>query len=203
MKVTKEQAAATREQILDEAAKLFRERGFTGIGVAELMQSIGLTHGGFYGHFSSKEELMAKACQRAVSTMLDEWKRAVDAAPGKSLAAITVPYLSTQHRDRSGTGCLMAALGPEVSRQATPVRQAVTTCLGSVLEFLTRLTPGRAAAAKRRKAIATFATMVGALVIARAVNDESLSEEILKVVSASLASTEKAYRHRSPSRPPQ
>lgn len=190
MKVAKEQSAATRERILDEAAKLFRERGFDGIGVAELMQSIGLTHGGFYGHFSSKEELMAKACQRAVSTMLDGWKSHVDAAPAKSLAAITVPYLSTQHRDRSGTGCLMAALGPEVSRQAAPGRHAVTACLGSVLEFLVRLTPGKTAATKRRKAIATFATMVGVLVIARAVNDRSLSEEILEVVSASLA-TEK------------
>jgi TetR/AcrR family transcriptional repressor of nem operon len=96
---------------------------------------------------------MAKACQRAVSTMLAEWKSHVDGAP---------------------------------------VRHAVTACLRSVLEFPVRLTPGKGAATKRRKAIATFATMVGALVIARAVNDRSLSEEILKVVSASLAATKKA-----------
>jgi TetR/AcrR family transcriptional repressor of nem operon len=186
MKVTKDQAAATRARILDEAAKLFRERGFSGIGVADLMQSIGLTHGGFYGHFRSKEALMAEACQRAVSIMLEEWNRVADAAPSKPLAAIAVRYLSTRHRDRSGTGCLMAALGPEVSRQAAPVRQVVTECLGSVLEFLARLTPAKTAAAKHKKAIVTFASMVGALVIARAVNDPKVSEEILDVVSASV-----------------
>jgi TetR/AcrR family transcriptional repressor of nem operon len=194
MKVTKEQAAATRARILDEAAKLFRERGFGGIGVADLMKGIGLTHGGFYGHFSSKEALMAEACKHAVSIMLEEWNRVADAAPAKPLAAITVPYLSTRHRDRSGTGCLMAALGPEVSRQAAPVRHVVTECLGSVLEFLARLTPGKSAAVKHKKAIVTFASMVGALVIARAVNDSKVSEEILEVVSASVAGSAAARR---------
>jgi TetR/AcrR family transcriptional repressor of nem operon len=194
MKVTREQAAATRARILDEAAKLFRERGFSGIGVADLMKGIGLTHGGFYGHFSSKEALMAEACQHAVSIMLEDWNRVADAAPAKPLAAITVPYLSTRHRDRSGTGCLMAALGPEVSRQAAPVRHVVTECLGSVLEFLARLTPGKTAAVKRKKAIVTFASMVGALVIARAVNDSKVSEEILEVVSASVAGSAAARR---------
>jgi TetR/AcrR family transcriptional repressor of nem operon len=194
MKVTKKQAAATRARILDEAAKLFRERGFSGIGVADLMKRIGLTHGGFYGHFSSKEALMAEACQHAVSTMLEEWNRVADAAPAKPLAAITVPYLSTRHRDRSGTGCLMAALGPEVSRQAAPVRHVVTECLGSVLEFLARLTPGKTAAVKHEKAIVTFASMVGALVIARAVNDSKVSGEILEVVSASVAGSAAARR---------
>jgi TetR/AcrR family transcriptional repressor of nem operon len=194
MKVTKEQAAATRTRILNEAAKLFRERGFSGIGVADLMKSIGLTHGGFYGHFSSKEALMAEACQHAVSIMLEEWNRVADAAPAQPLAAITVPYLSTRHRDRSGTGCLMAALGPEVSRQAAPVRHVVTECLGSVLEFLARLTSGKTAAVKHKNAILTFASMVGALVIARAVNDSKVSEEILEVVSASVAGSAAARR---------
>jgi TetR/AcrR family transcriptional regulator, transcriptional repressor for nem operon len=194
MKVTKEQAAATRARILDEAAKLFRERGFSGIGVADLMKGIGLTHGGFYGHFSSKEALMAEACQHAVSIMLEEWNRVADAAPAKPLAAVTVPYLSTRHRDRSGTGCLMAALGPEVSRQAAPVRHVVTECLGSVLEFLARLTPGKTAAVKHEKAIVTFASMVGALVISRAVNDSKVSKEILEVVSASVAGSAAARR---------
>jgi len=186
MKVTRDQAAATRAHILDEAAKLFRERGFSGIGVADLMKGIGLTHGGFYGHFSSKEALMAEACQRAVSIMLEEWNRVAEGAPAKPLAALAVHYLSARHRDRSGTGCLMAALGPEVSRQAAPVRQVVTECLGSVLEFLTGLTRGKTAAAKQKKAIVAFSSMVGALVIARAVNDPKVSKDILEVVSASL-----------------
>lgn len=191
MKVTREQTAANRERILDEAAKLFRERGFNGIGIADLMKSVGLTHGGFYGHFSSKEELMAEACRRGVTTMLDKWNRLADSGTANPLAAVTTRYLSTRHRDVPGTGCLMAALGPEVSRQAAPVRQVVTECLDSILDTLARLTPAKSAVARRNKAMATFAGMVGALVIARAVNDPKLSREILQVVSASIAASEK------------
>src|SRR5687767_14561500 len=102
MKVSREQAAANRGRILDEAARLFRERGFNGIGVADMMKSAGLTHGGFYGHFSSKEDLIAQVCQRAASTMIETWKRAADNHAADPLAAITLPYLSTEHRDRSG-----------------------------------------------------------------------------------------------------
>ena len=156
------------------------------------MKAAGLTHGGFSGHFSSMEDLMVQACRRAVSTMLEEWNRAADAATANPLAAITVPYLSTRHRDQAGTGCLMAALGPEVSRQAAPIRRVVTECLGPVLEFLARLDSRRIAAAKRKNAMATFASMVGALVIARAVDDPKLSAEILQIVSASIAASDKA-----------
>jgi TetR/AcrR family transcriptional regulator, transcriptional repressor for nem operon len=192
MKASREQAAANRERILDEATRLFRERGFNGIGVADVMKSAGLTHGGFYGHFSSKEDLIAQVCQRATGTMLDTWKRAADNNARDPLAAIALPYLSTEHRDRPGTGCLIAALGPEVSRQAAPVRHAVTEGLRSALDTLARLTPGTSAAAKRKKAIATFAGMVGALVIARAVDDRKLSDEILKAVSATITARDKA-----------
>ena len=186
MKVSRERAAENRDRIIDVAGRLFRERGLDGIGVANLMKAAGLTHGGGSGHFSSMEDLMVQACRRAVSTMLEEWKRAADAATANPLVAITVPYLST------GTGCLMAALGPEVSRQAAPVRRVVTGCLGSVLEFLARLTPGKSAAAKRKKAMAPFASMVGALVIARAVDDPKLSAEILQIVPASIRASDRA-----------
>jgi TetR/AcrR family transcriptional repressor of nem operon len=192
MKVSREEAAANRERSLDEAAKLFRERGFSGIGVAELMKSVGLTHGGFYGHFGSKEELMVKTCERAVTTMLDEWSRVAEAAAVNPLAAITARYLSTRHRDAPGSGCLLAALGPDISRQATPVRRVVAECLGLVLDTLARLSPGRSAIAKRKKATATFASMVGALVLSRAVNDPDMSREILQVVSTSIAATGRA-----------
>jgi TetR/AcrR family transcriptional repressor of nem operon len=187
IRVTKEQSAATRERILDEAARLFRERGFDGIGVADLMKRVGLTHGGFYGHFASKEDLMAEACQRAVSTMLVDWHRITDKAAADPMTALTNFYLSIRHRDQAGTGCLMAAVGPEVSRQAAPVRRVVTDCLDSVLAFLARLSPGKSAAAKRKNAVANFASMVGALVVARAVNDPKLSKEVLQIVAESIA----------------
>ena len=185
MKVTREQAAANHERIVDQAAKLFRERGFDGIGVADLMKSAGLTHGGFYGQFASKEALMAEAAERAAGRMVDQWNGMAD---GKtSLAEVARSYLSASHRDAPGRGCVMAALGPEASRQAKPVRDAVTQSLGATLDALTRLAPGKSAAEKRRKAIATFAAMVGAMVLARAVNEPELSDEILETVAQSLA----------------
>lgn len=188
VRVTKAQAAETRERIILAAARAFRERGFDGIGVADLMKSVGLTHGGFYGHFESKEELMAQACQRAVGDMLQDWSARVDTARDP-LRAITGPYLSAEHRDQPGTGCLMAALGAEAARQPSPLRRAFTQCFEQVLETLTRLTPGASRVAKRRKAMATFATLVGALVIARAVDDPVLSDEVLRTVAAAVESS--------------
>jgi len=179
MRVSRAQAAANRERILDVAARRFRERGFDDVAVAEVMQAVGLTHGAFYAYFESKEALMAEASGRAVTTMLEQWTRVAEAAPARPLAAIAGRYLTVQHRDDPGTGCLMAALGPEVSRQRAPVRQEVTDRLKLVLAMLTRVAPGRSAAAKRRQAMATFTSMVGAMVVARAANDEKLSREVL------------------------
>jgi len=169
------------------AARLFRERGFDGVSIADVTKSAGLTHGVFYGHFKSKEELMAEACRCAVDTMLKDWRAATGTAGADAMAAITVPYLSMQHRRNAGTGCLMAALGPEVSRHAGPVRRAVTECLRAVLDELGRLTAVEPAARRRSEAIATFITMVGALVVVRAISDSKLAEEILQVASASVS----------------
>ena len=183
MKVSRQQAAANHERIVDEAAKLFRERGFGGIGVADLMKSVGLTHGGFYGQFASKDELMAEASERATDALLERWNGMADGTHADPLAEVARSYLSPGHRDAPGAGCLMAALGPEVSRQAKPVRDAVTQSLGATFDTLTRLASGKSAAQKRKQAIATFAGMVGAMVLARAVNEPELSDEILETVS--------------------
>jgi TetR/AcrR family transcriptional regulator, transcriptional repressor for nem operon len=191
MKVSREQAAQNRERILDVASKLFRERGFDGIGVADLMKGAGFTHGGFYGHFSSKEELMAQACARALATSLDRWGRLVERTPEDPLSALTSTYLSTRHRDHPGTGCLLATLGADVSRRSAPVRHALTEGLRSLVEVLIPLVPGKSKAAKRDKALAIYASYVGALVLARAVDDPALSEDILKAVTASLSGEER------------
>src|SRR4051812_38748026 len=136
MKVSREQAAENRERILDVAAQLFRERGFDGIGVADLMKAAGLTHGGFYGHFSSKEDLVAQACARALTRSLDNWNRLADRAPDSPLSAITNSYLSTRHRDQPGAGCTLAALGPDISRQNPSVRRTVTEGVRHAVELL-------------------------------------------------------------------
>jgi TetR/AcrR family transcriptional repressor of nem operon len=167
-------------------AQLFRERGFEGIGVADLMKEAGLTHGGFYGHFSSKDDLIAEASARALTRSLALLSNLPERASGDPLSAIAGAYLTGKHRDDPGTGCLLAALGSDVSRQGLPVRRAVTDHMRSAVELLTRLVPGKAKAARRQKAISTYATLVGAMVIARAVDNRELSQEILEAARASV-----------------
>jgi TetR/AcrR family transcriptional regulator, transcriptional repressor for nem operon len=186
MKVSREQAVKHRARILDVATKRFRERGFDGISVADLMQQAGFTHGGFYGHFSSKEELMAQACTRAFAEKAALWQEERELDVDRPLASLATYYLTAAHRDDPGSGCPMAALAIDVSRQAPPVRRAFTEGLRQLVELLTAKLPGRSQAAKRRSALAAWATLVGALILARAVDDPDLSDEMLHAVSASL-----------------
>ncbi|MCW7540185.1 TetR/AcrR family transcriptional regulator [Aquabacterium sp. A7-Y] len=187
MRVTREQAAQNRERVLEAAARLFRERGFDGIGVADLMKSAGLTHGGFYGQFGSKEALMEQACARAFEVSLARWLRCIEDGGDAPLAALTRAYLSPLHRERVGEGCAIAALGTEAARQGPGLRRVFTEGTRALVDLLSSLVPGRAKAVKRQRALATFAAMVGALVIARAVDDETLSQEVLDAVQASVS----------------
>jgi TetR/AcrR family transcriptional repressor of nem operon len=181
--VTRERAAANREKILDVAGTLFRERGFDGIGVADIMKRAGLTHGGFYGHFASKEDLAAEITQRILGR--EGWLQRVTGTSNPSLGAVVRKYLSPRHRDDAGHGCLFAALGSDAVRQPRSVRRAFTDGLRLRLEALQSVLPGRAAA-RRRKALATMAGLVGALILSRAVDDARLSDEILEAAAATL-----------------
>jgi len=183
MKVTRQQAAENHRRILDAAGKLFREKGFDGIGVADIMKSAGLTHGGFYGHFASKDDLAVQACGHAPSRTLDLWTRLADNHPHDALATIVRSYLSTAHRDDPGGGCLFAALSGDVARRSGPVRRAFTERLHSLIDLLTGVVPGRWKSGRRKTALATLSGLVGALILARAVDDASLSDEILKAVA--------------------
>lgn len=182
MKVSREQAAENREKILMTAAKLFREKGFDGIGVADLMKTAGLTHGGFYGHFSSKEDLMVQACDRAVNDILQCAMERRATQSGDPFKAFVENYLSVGHRDNVGIGCPMAALGIDASRQTAPVRQAFTNGFNRMLQSLIQIIPAKNKQITREKALLTLATLVGAQVIARAVDDATLSEEVLQSV---------------------
>jgi TetR/AcrR family transcriptional repressor of nem operon len=186
MKVSREQMAENRERILDTAAQLFRERGFDGIGVADLMKSAGLTHGGFYGHFASKEDLIAQASAHALGRAQEHWDKFAERVQDEPLAKLQSWYLSEAHRDHPGAGCLLAALGADAARQGGAVRTAVTEGVRAMVELMARLMPGRSKAVKRRKALAAYASMVGALVLARAVEDEELSVEILRATAEGL-----------------
>ncbi|MET0430148.1 MAG: TetR/AcrR family transcriptional regulator [Microvirga sp.] len=187
MRVSKEKAAENHQRILDVASAMFREKGFDGVGVADLMKGAGLTHGGFYGHFASKEDLAARACARALEGSDARWTTLIDEAPDHPLAAIVSSYLSSRHRDHPGRGCAMAALGSDTGRQDGAVRKAFTRGVRPLLAILERIVPGRDPAARRERALATMAGLVGALVLARAVDDPELSEEFLRATQAMLA----------------
>jgi TetR/AcrR family transcriptional repressor of nem operon len=186
MKVSREQAAENRERVLAVAAQLFRERGFDGVGVADIMKTAGLTHGGFYGQFASKEDLMAQASARAFGQAGEHWQQLGAAADAQPLENIVRSYLTAAHRDAPGQGCMVAALGADAARQAAPVRRAVSAGITAAVGLLTRWMPGRSKAAQRDKALALYASMVGAMVLARAVDDAALSEEILQSVLRTL-----------------
>ena len=190
MKVSREQAALNRERIVETAARLFREKGYDGIGVADLMKNAGLTHGGFYGHFASKEDLMIEACQHALNKSLEGWRAKVASDPQRALPAIIDSYLTTRHRDQPGTGCPAAAMGVDVARMSPGARPAFTQATRQQFALLQGLLPDGAPDGtqerQRQQAIATFAAMVGAIVLARSVDDEALSAEILDAVKAQL-----------------
>jgi len=184
VRVTREQADANRSRILEVAGTLFREHGYDGIGVADIMKRAGLTHGGFYGHFASKDDLAAEITSRIL--VREGWLERLTGKPNPSVTEFARSYLSSRHRDQPGRGCLVAALGSDLRRQPRSVRRAFTDGLQYRLDALKRLMPDRSAAAKRQKAIATFASLVGALTLARAVDDRHLSEEILEAVAATV-----------------
>ncbi|QEX23094.1 TetR family transcriptional regulator [Hypericibacter adhaerens] len=186
MKVSREQAARNRDRVIAAAARLFRERGFDHVAVADVMKSAGLTHGGFYGQFDSKADLAAEACRRSVAKTLERWDKLAGESADEPLAAVIDAYLSPQHRDDPGRGCLLAALGPEIARQDPTLRHIVTEGLRALIDGLGKLIPNRSKAARRRKALALFSGMVGAIVLARAVDDPALSEEILRATEATL-----------------
>jgi TetR/AcrR family transcriptional repressor of nem operon len=184
MRVTREQANANRERILQVAGMLFRERGYDGVGVAGIMERAGLTHGGFYGHFASKDDLAAEITLRVLAS--DGWLERMTGKHDPALADVVRSYLSTRHRDNPGQGCVFAALGSEAARQPKMVRRAFTEGLRLRVDSLLTVIRGRSVSARRRKALATLSTMVGGMVLARAVDDAKLSSEILDAAAASL-----------------
>jgi TetR/AcrR family transcriptional repressor of nem operon len=176
MKVTKAQAQANRAHVVETASTLFRERGYDGVGVADLMAAAGFTHGGFYKHFGSKAELMAEsaACGIAKTAAL---------SAGVDTEKFVEIYLSREHRDTRATGCTMAALGGDAVRQPEAVRVTFADGIESLLALLSRQdAPDADAGQARAKAINTLAHALGAIVMSRACPDDSpLADEILAV----------------------
>jgi len=181
--------AAHREQIVTAAARRFRECGFDGISVADIMKEVGLTHGGFYRHFSSKEELVAATAGRAFSEIIEQFQRVADEAPGDRLEAVMCFYLSQRHHDHPGFGCPLAALGGELARKSASVKEVVTRGENRVLDFLSALAPGKTKALRRTQAIVALASMVGGMVLARGSSGSGLRKEVLHTIATAVPAT--------------
>ena len=195
MRVSKEQAEHNRQAIITAAARLFRERGYEAVGVAEVMSEAGFTHGGFYNHFASKEELAAETCRCTFEKHGAEAAREL-AAMGASKDALHGQldmYISAEHRDGIGTGCPTAAMVADAARQGGHVQaefaKGIAEYLRSFEETLRADAPGRSNAEQRTTAAALLAQSVGTLVLARAVAeaDPKMSNELLAAGRAAVA----------------
>ncbi|AOO84481.1 hypothetical protein BHK69_14705 [Bosea vaviloviae] len=193
MKVSKETVEQNRERVIDTAAKLFRERGIDGIGLADLMKAAGLTHGAFYRQFKSKDDLVVQAVKRAYDDMSADLARRI-AASDDPLQTLVRHYVSDDHRDDPGHGCSLAALAGDAARHDDPALRAFFgNIVSNYIALLTRLVPGGDPVAKRSTAIAVLAEMIGSVVLSRAVPDPTLSGEIIDTVSNDLVK-----RHSTP-----
>jgi TetR/AcrR family transcriptional repressor of nem operon len=183
MRNSREVAAENRERIVAVAAKLFRERGLAAVGVAELMEAAGMTHGGFYKHFSSKDALIAEACAYSFGQPGGNLRAAAESAkPGEELRAIVDSYLSRRHRDNPGKGCAVAALGGEVAIRESPAREAIAAGRERLVSLVAHYMKGTDA---KERANAFVATMVGALIGAR-LADGASSDAVLRAAKREL-----------------
>jgi TetR/AcrR family transcriptional repressor of nem operon len=187
MRVSREQASRNREAVVQTAARLFREHGVGGVGIADLMHATGLTHGGFYKQFVSKAELMVEATDRAMAENRENLGDRKGGDGHVDLPRIAAGYLSKRHRDASGQGCAFAALAAEAARGGAELKDAFTRGLLAHRDLLQPGVAGKDAAERSKQTLLILSTMVGALLLARAVNDEALSAEILAAASASVA----------------
>jgi TetR/AcrR family transcriptional regulator, transcriptional repressor for nem operon len=183
MGYSKAHKTKTHKSIVSIASKRFREKGLTGFGIAELMKEAGLTVGGFYKHFASRDDLVAEA----VSSAFGGWKRRVDAAQAGglsvSLAKLIDDYLNEAHRDNPGAGCAFSALAPEIARSDRQTRALTSEQVRNDIQLIAGLVPGKDKSKARSRAILTFSALVGAMALARAVSNETLSREILNTVA--------------------
>jgi TetR/AcrR family transcriptional repressor of nem operon len=185
MKVTQEQAAKNRELVVEAAGRLVREKGVDGTSVAEIMNAAKLTHGGFYGQFKSKADLVEEACERGLSRGVAFWNRLANESKDP-LQDVIDSYLSMDHVKSPGRGCFFAALACDVSRQDRGLRRVFTSGFRASIDALARIVKGNNSAARRREAIAVISQLVGAMVLARSIDDETLSREITEANEADI-----------------
>ena len=186
MRVSRAQAEENRQNVVDVASRLFREHGFDGIGLKDLMGSAGMTQGAFYKQFESKEDLVAEASARAFESATSRWSDAVEANPKDPLGAVMAFYLSKGHRKEKMEGCPLVALGADAARQSDDVKAAFEAGIREHLSTLSRLISKSNSREKRKEAMAILSTMVGAVTLSRAVNDPRLAQSLLDAAAESV-----------------
>lgn len=189
MRVSRAQAEENRQNVIDVASRLFRQHGFDGIGLKDLMEGAGMTQGAFYKQFASKEDLVAQASARAFESATARWGDAAAANPKDPLGAILGFYLSKGHRKEKAEGCPLVALAADASRQSAEVRDGFEAGVREHLNFLSRLLTEADGGNERAKAMAILSTMVGAVTLSRAVNDPRLAQAILDAAAESIRDT--------------
>jgi TetR/AcrR family transcriptional repressor of nem operon len=180
MRYSKEHKLETHARIVKKASVRLREKGAHGIGVADLMKDAGLTHGGFYAHFDSREALVVEAFGYAMDRSTERWRKLAEQTPPEQrLATIVDSYLTPLHRDDPGHGCAVPALGAEIARESPKTRKAFAAKLEQMIEMVATQIPDVPRKAARKQAMASLATMMGTLVLARVAGNGEFSDEIL------------------------
>ena len=175
MNVTKEKAAENRENLLIEAARLFRERGISGVGVDALAQAANMTHGSLYSQFGSKDKVLAESLTNGFDKIIAR------RATLENISEVIDLYISSAHRDNPGAGCFIPTLGSEIPRQSTEVRARFTDIVKRSMDLLGSMLPGKRKRQREDEALPIFATMIGTIILSRAVDDAKLSDRILSV----------------------
>jgi TetR/AcrR family transcriptional regulator, transcriptional repressor for nem operon len=180
MRYSKEHKLETHARIVKKASVRLREKGAHGIGVADLMKEAGLTHGGFYAHFDSRETLVIEAFADAMDRSTERWRTlAEQTPPEKRLGTIVESYLTPLHRDDPGHGCAVPTLGAEIARESPKTRKAFAAKLEQMIDMLSAQIPELPRKAARKQAMAAISTMMGTLVLARIAGSGEFSDEIL------------------------
>ena len=180
MRYSKEHKQETHARIVRKASVRLREKGAHGIGVADLMKEAGLTHGGFYAHFDSREALLIEAFAFAMDRSMEYWRKATaETSPEKRLAMIVDSYLTASHRDDPGRGCAVPTLGAEIARESPKARKAFAAKLEQMIDMIAEQLIDLPPKAARKQAAVTLATMMGTLVLSRIAGNGEFSDDIL------------------------
>src|SRR4029077_19355426 len=181
MRYSTKHKAQTRARLLKKASEDFREKGLKGTGIAKLMGQMRLTHGGFYGHFANKSDLVMAAINKMFEETIDHMQRSIDKNPrGKEVSGIVDGYLSPEHRDHPEHGCLLPVLAPEIAHQPKSIRKGYTRGFTEQISRLAQFMPGVDDEERRQNAQVLLAGMAGTMMFARAVDDPKLSDQILR-----------------------